>query len=98
MGLVGWALALISMYFIGRKVWWGFLLGILANVFIGWNAWETRNPSLGTAVVVFVSMHLFNIVRWRKNPPEPAVGYDRSEIVFMAASIFLLFMSWKLFG
>ncbi|MDO8469475.1 MAG: hypothetical protein Q7S84_00455 [bacterium] len=98
MGFIGWAIAFIGSYFVGRKVWWGFLLSIIANFFIGWSAIETKNPSLGAAVVVFAAMAIFNSVRWWRNPPVPTKGYDRWEIVFMIAGLVVLAASWFLFG
>lgn len=90
MGFIGWALAFVGMYLVGRKVWWGFVLSIIANIFIGLNAWETRNPSLGAAVVAFVTIAVFNIFRWRKHPSEPAKGYDLAEIGIVVFGLIVL--------
>lgn len=98
MGFVGWALAFVGSYFIGRKVWWGFLLSIFANIFIGINAWETKNPSLGAAVVAFVTIAVFNIFRWRRDPPEPAKGYDLAEIGIVVFGLTALAVGWFIFG
>ncbi len=98
MGFIGWILVLWGNFFIGRKHNIGFLFSIAAEFFIGWNAWETSNPSLFAAVVVFLAFNIYNYVRWLRHPPVRETGVQVSEVVMLASGMAVLGIGWFFFG
>lgn len=81
MGYLGSASVLTGMWFIGRKWRFGFLLGVVGEIFWFTRGWQANEIDLMALAIIFSGMNAWNWIKWgRKKERDILLFSQRCEL------------------